>query len=158
MVRISAEDTTLSIVDVSGNKVTIPVPQNSKAIIHLPGLHYNRAFLLASSLRVLTSPFLQQLHRPYSNLGPPVFQISSTHHIARLLCSWSRPFWHLWLGHCAARYWEDPHTFNPERFFGDWPRDAFMPFGTGTYPSRLLSLLTFSQKLSSGPRACLGKR
>ncbi len=39
-----------------------------------------------------------------------------------------------------ARYWADPHTFNPKRFLAaDWPRDAFLPF-------------------SAGPRACLGRR
>ena len=39
----------------------------------------------------------------------------------------------------TARYWKDPHTFNPSRFLGDWPRDAFVPFSAGT-------------------RACLGRR
>ena len=34
---------------------------------------------------------------------------------------------------CAllARYWKDPHTFKPERFLEDWPKDAFTPFSTG---------------------------
>jgi cytochrome P450 len=41
--------------------------------------------------------------------------------------------------HLAAKYWDDPHSFNPSRFLGDWPRDAFLPF-------------------SGGPRACLGRR
>jgi Cytochrome P450 len=31
----------------------------------------------------------------------------------------------------AARYWKDPHAFKPERFLGDWPRDAFLPFSAG---------------------------
>jgi cytochrome P450 len=31
----------------------------------------------------------------------------------------------------SARYWDDPHTFNPSRFLKDWPRDAFMPFSAG---------------------------
>jgi hypothetical protein len=32
----------------------------------------------------------------------------------------------------SARYWKDPHTFNPSRFLAaDWPRDAFMPFSSG---------------------------
>lgn len=39
----------------------------------------------------------------------------------------------------SARYWKDPHAFNPSRFLGDWPRDAFVPFSAGT-------------------RACLGRR
>ena len=38
-----------------------------------------------------------------------------------------------------ARYWKDPHKFDPSRFLGDWNKDAFMPF-------------------SAGPRACLGRR
>ncbi|OCH86802.1 cytochrome P450 [Obba rivulosa] len=41
--------------------------------------------------------------------------------------------------HYNPRYWEDPYAFKPERFLGDWPRDAFCPF-------------------SAGPRACLGRR
>lgn len=39
----------------------------------------------------------------------------------------------------AARYWEDPHAFKPERFLGNYSRDAFLPF-------------------SSGARSCLGRR
>jgi hypothetical protein len=31
----------------------------------------------------------------------------------------------------SARYWDDPHTFNPSRFLKDWPRDAFLPFSAG---------------------------
>jgi hypothetical protein len=30
-----------------------------------------------------------------------------------------------------ARYWDDPYTFKPSRFLGDWPRDAFLPFSAG---------------------------
>ena len=30
-----------------------------------------------------------------------------------------------------AKYWDEPDTFKPSRFLGDWPRDAFMPFSTG---------------------------
>ncbi|KAI0732805.1 cytochrome P450, partial [Fomitopsis betulina] len=41
--------------------------------------------------------------------------------------------------HYNPRYWKDPHTFNPSRFLGDWPRDAFVPFSAGT-------------------RSCLGRR
>ncbi|EKM52722.1 uncharacterized protein PHACADRAFT_261326, partial [Phanerochaete carnosa HHB-10118-sp] len=41
--------------------------------------------------------------------------------------------------HYNPRYWEDPYAFKPERFHGDWPRDAFLPF-------------------SSGARSCLGRR
>lgn len=39
----------------------------------------------------------------------------------------------------VAKYWDDPHRFNPSRFLGDWPRDAFLPF-------------------SGGVRSCLGRR
>ncbi|TCD70732.1 hypothetical protein EIP91_002108 [Steccherinum ochraceum] len=41
--------------------------------------------------------------------------------------------------HHNPKYWEDPHKFDPSRFLGDWPRDAFMPF-------------------SGGVRSCLGRR
>ena len=39
-----------------------------------------------------------------------------------------------------AKYWENPHEFDPSRFLKpDWPRDAFMPF-------------------SGGARSCIGRR
>ncbi|KAI0252522.1 cytochrome P450 [Lactifluus subvellereus] len=41
--------------------------------------------------------------------------------------------------HYNPRYWKDPHVFKPERFLGDWPKNAFVPF-------------------SLGARACLGRR
>ncbi|KAF9267532.1 cytochrome P450 [Marasmius fiardii PR-910] len=41
--------------------------------------------------------------------------------------------------HYNPRYWKDPHEFLPERFLGDWSRDAFVPF-------------------SVGARSCLGRR
>jgi len=41
--------------------------------------------------------------------------------------------------HHNPRYWEEPNKFMPERFLGDWPKDAFIPF-------------------SQGARACLGRR
>ena len=37
-----------------------------------------------------------------------------------------------------ARYWDDPEAFKPERFLGNYPRDAFIPF-------------------SGGPRGCIGR-
>ncbi|KAI0739045.1 cytochrome P450 [Daedaleopsis nitida] len=40
--------------------------------------------------------------------------------------------------HTNPRYWEDPHTFKPARFLGNYPRDAFLPF-------------------SGGPRGCIGR-
>ncbi|KAF7983462.1 hypothetical protein HWV62_21746 [Athelia sp. TMB] len=33
--------------------------------------------------------------------------------------------------HYNPRYWEDPYAFKPERFMGDYPRDAFLPFSAG---------------------------
>ncbi|KAG1838016.1 cytochrome P450 [Suillus subalutaceus] len=33
--------------------------------------------------------------------------------------------------HYNPKYWEDPFTFNPERFLGDWNRDAFLAFSGG---------------------------
>ncbi|KAF7793524.1 hypothetical protein EIP86_004638 [Pleurotus ostreatoroseus] len=41
--------------------------------------------------------------------------------------------------HYNPHYWDEPETFRPDRFLGDWPRDAFVPF-------------------SSGARSCLGRR
>ncbi|TRM69322.1 cytochrome P450 [Schizophyllum amplum] len=41
--------------------------------------------------------------------------------------------------HYNPRYWQSPHEFRPNRFLGDWPRDAFLPF-------------------AAGPRACLGRK
>ncbi|KZV68494.1 cytochrome P450 [Peniophora sp. CONT] len=41
--------------------------------------------------------------------------------------------------HYNPRHWADPHAFKPERFLGDWNRDAFIPFSTGA-------------------RACIGRR
>nr|BAL05138.1 cytochrome P450 [Phanerodontia chrysosporium] len=41
--------------------------------------------------------------------------------------------------HYNPRYWDDPYAFKPERFHGDWPREAFIPF-------------------SAGARSCLGRR
>lgn len=38
----------------------------------------------------------------------------------------------------AARYWDEPEAFKPERFLGNYPRDAFLPF-------------------SGGPRGCIGR-
>ncbi|EFI27131.1 614/534 cytochrome P450 [Coprinopsis cinerea okayama7 len=41
--------------------------------------------------------------------------------------------------HHNPRYWKNPEEFRPERFLGDWPRDAFVPF-------------------SVGARACIGRK
>jgi len=42
----------------------------------------------------------------------------------------------------AARYWEDPHRFKPARFLEDWPREAFLPFGSGASPLLAASVFT----------------
>lgn len=41
--------------------------------------------------------------------------------------------------HYNPKYWDKPEQFRPERFMGDYNRDAFMPF-------------------AGGPRACVGRR
>jgi len=41
--------------------------------------------------------------------------------------------------HYNPKYWDDPLSFKPSRFEGDWPRDAFIPF-------------------SGGVRSCIGRR
>jgi cytochrome P450 len=57
----------------------------------------------------------------------------------------------------TARYWKDPHKFMPERFLGDWPRDAFIPFSLGmTY--FVLIHLSMTQVNTVGARACVGRR
>ncbi|PBK63872.1 614/534 cytochrome P450 [Armillaria solidipes] len=35
--------------------------------------------------------------------------------------------------HRNPRYWKDPEMFNPSRFLGDWPKEAFMPFSQGAH-------------------------
>ena len=57
----------------------------------------------------------------------------------------------------VARYWKDPHKFMPERFLGDWPRDAFIPFSQGKILIVLVVFIT-TQDYFSGARACLGRR
>jgi hypothetical protein len=44
----------------------------------------------------------------------------------------------------------------PERFLGDWPRDAFIPFSQGM--SLLQKTLVMTQVRFAGARACLGRR
>ena len=39
----------------------------------------------------------------------------------------------------SAKYWPDPHEFRPDRFLGDYNKDAFLPF-------------------SAGARGCIGRR
>lgn len=40
----------------------------------------------------------------------------------------------------TAHYWDSPHEFRPDRFLGDWPKDAFAPFAIGTNTNRTRSL------------------
>jgi len=56
-----------------------------------------------------------------------------------------------------ARYWTNPHQFNPSRFLGDWPRKAFLPFSSGKALGCRLSNTTIIQ-FTQGPRACLGRK
>ncbi|KAI0052105.1 614/534 cytochrome P450 [Auriscalpium vulgare] len=75
----SAEDTSLVVTSIAGEKQSIPLLKGTDIVIYTTGLHAN------------------------------------------------------------PRYWPEPDAFKPERFLGDWPRDAFIPF-------------------SAGPRACIGRR
>jgi hypothetical protein len=45
----------------------------------------------------------------------------------------------------------------PERFLGDWPRDAFIPFSLGITLIHCNAMIT-TKKHFSGARACLGRR
>ena len=59
----------------------------------------------------------------------------------------------------SARYWDDPHTFNPSRFLKDWPRDAFVPFSSGKKffsPLKICPFLLLSKY--AGARACIGRK
>ncbi|OAX33187.1 cytochrome P450 [Rhizopogon vinicolor AM-OR11-026] len=47
--------------------------------------------------------------------------------------------------HYNPGYWEDPYTFKPERFLGDWNRDAFLPFSADA-------------QINEGYRACVGRK
>ncbi|RPD75492.1 cytochrome P450 [Lentinus tigrinus ALCF2SS1-7] len=76
--KVSAEDTSFTFSNASGQKTTVPVPKDSRIVICTPALHYN------------------------------------------------------------PRYWDDPTSFKPARFLGNWPREAFLPF-------------------SGGPRGCIGR-
>jgi hypothetical protein len=81
--------------NIYGEKKTVPVPKGMEITISVPGLHYNRTYLVVF-IRCLAhfSPSKQKT--------------------------------------LSARYWKDPHTFNPSRFLAaDWPRDAFIPFNSG---------------------------
>ena len=58
-----------------------------------------------------------------------------------------------------ARYWKEPHKFMPERFLGDWPKDAFVPFSQGIFClSKNCCDGIFAHEPSAGARACLGRR
>ncbi|KAK1220219.1 hypothetical protein PQX77_017040 [Marasmius sp. AFHP31] len=35
--------------------------------------------------------------------------------------------------HYNPRYWEEPSEFKPSRFIGEWNKDAFIPFSTGSH-------------------------
>lgn len=56
----------------------------------------------------------------------------------------------------AVRYWKEPHRFMPERFLGDWPKDAFIPFSQGI--SLHIIRPSTTNDHFAGARACLGRR
>ena len=63
----------------------------------------------------------------------------------------------------SARYWKDPHTFNPSRFLAtDWPRDAFIPFSSGEKFWNgfyfLRDNFLNSYEIYAGARACIGRK
>ena len=45
----------------------------------------------------------------------------------------------------------------PERFLGDWPKDAFLPFSQGIYISGRDTVIMTHEHFA-GARACLGRR
>ena len=40
--KVTAQDTTLTVSNVNGEKTTFPVPSGTHVELHAPGLHYNR--------------------------------------------------------------------------------------------------------------------
>lgn len=42
IIKIAAEDTTLTVSNAKGGKTTFPVPSGTEIEFHVPGLHYNR--------------------------------------------------------------------------------------------------------------------
>lgn len=133
----SAEDTSIVVGNGSGDSVAIPCPKGTYITIDTPGLHYNRMF---GPIYICVSE------------GILVLTFSDTHKY--------RLVWLVDIEPCTARYWSDPYSFKPERFLGDWPRDAFVPFSAGTSTSGLLFPWLFAHRASGciGPRACIGRR
>src|SRR6266566_271457 len=43
--KIAAQDTTLTVSNVNGEKTTFPVPSGTQVDLHAPGLHYNRTLV-----------------------------------------------------------------------------------------------------------------
>jgi cytochrome P450 len=52
------------------------------------------------------------------------------------------------------KYWQDPETFDPERFLKPYNRAAFIPYVL----SRLFIHLLICVRFGVGTRACLGKK
>ncbi|KAK7681337.1 hypothetical protein QCA50_015428 [Cerrena zonata] len=57
---------------------------------------------------------------------------------------------HIGATHYHPGYWSEPEKFNPSRFLGNWPRDAFLPFSGGmrSCPGRRFAELEFLVVLS----------
>jgi hypothetical protein len=43
--KVAAEDTSLTVSNVNGEKTTFPVPSGTHVELHAPGLHYNRTLV-----------------------------------------------------------------------------------------------------------------
>jgi cytochrome P450 len=91
--------------------------------------------------------YLEWVINEAMRLYPPVFTIFRTPREPVELSGYEMPegatlMLPQWGVHRSERYWDDPSTFDPERFSperrGDRPRFAFFPFG-------------------GGPRHCIGK-
>jgi hypothetical protein len=53
IIKIAAEDTTLTVSNTKGGKTTFPVPSGTEIEFHVPGLHYNRALRYVLSLAIV---------------------------------------------------------------------------------------------------------
>ena len=123
--------------------------------------HCSISCRLSTSRNAATKIQLWSRETKMANVCPFLFQrglgLESTHQacitIVSHLC---RPG--IWsISPILARYWTNPHQFNPSRFLGDWPRKAFLPFSSGKALGCRLSNTTLIQ-FTQGPRACLGRK
>jgi hypothetical protein len=96
----SAEDTSLSTINSSGERVTVPVPKGTAIHLNVVGLHYNRKCVLCSSDNQLTHKSPERYWEDPYEFKPDRFR-SEWHHDAFL------PFSGGLLGHRVPSHYSD---------------------------------------------------